>query len=253
MDALEDFTTFRFSHTGKTRTVYRKGAGPAVIVMHEMPGITPDVARFARRVAAAGFSVFMPSLFGKPGGEEGRLPMARAFAQVCISREWSLLATDKASPVVDWLRALAAYAFAEIGGRGVGAVGMCITGNFALTMALDPYMVAPVLAEPSLPLRDPSGIHAAPETLAHLRKRHAEEGLTVLGLRFQGDKFCMRPRFDALKRELGDGFERVELPASAGRTRAPHSVLTRELVDEAGHPTRAALDRVLGFLGERLL
>lgn len=259
MDALADFSTFTFEHGGRRRPVYRLGSGAAVIIMHEIPGIIPQVARFARCVAAADMTVFVPSLFGVPGRPASRLYAARQLARACISREFHVLAENRSSPIVDWLRALARHAHQEIGGRGVGAVGMCITGNFALAMMVDPWVVAPVLSQPSLPLsltaRKAAAVHAAPEALAAARRRHAKEGTTVLGLRFAGDPLCRRERFDTLRRELGAGFEAIELPDSCANPRASepaHSVLTLHLIDRDGEPTRAALDRVLAFLRARL-
>jgi len=261
-DSLSDFTIFPFSSGGAERAVYRKGSGPAVVVMHEIPGISPEVARFARYVAKAGFTVFMPHLFGTPGKPVSTAYVATEMALACISREFRVLAENRASPITDWIRALAKRAYDEIGGRGVGAVGMCLTGNFALTMTLDPWVIAPVLSQPSLPFpltaRKAAALHATPETLANARRRAAAEGLTVVGLRFAGDRMCRRERFDSLTRELGAAFEGIELPDSAANPEAPklagkpHNVLTMHLVDRAGEPTRAALDRVIGFFRERL-
>lgn len=260
MDALADFTTFSFEHAGRQRPVYRRGSGPGVIVMHEIPGIIPQVARFARYVADADMTAFVPSLFGVPGKPAGRFYAARELARACISREFHVLAENRSSPIVDWLRALARHVHHEVGGgRGVGAVGMCITGNFALALMIDPWVTAPVLAQPSLPLpltaRKAAAIHTAPEALDIARRRHAEEGTTVLGLRFAGDPLCPRQRFDTLRRELGAGFEAIELPDSSANPRGSkpaHSVLTLHLIDRDGEPTRAALDRVLSFLHGRL-
>ena len=69
IDALKDYQRFDFTDPqGRwTRPVYRRGAGPAVIVIHEMPGLHPLVLRFASRVAAAGMTVFCPHLFGEAG------------------------------------------------------------------------------------------------------------------------------------------------------------------------------------------
>ena len=182
MDALDDFTRFDFRHDGHSKRVYRKGDGPPVIVIHEMPGITLAVARFGRRVADRGFTVFMPSLFGTDGKRANGLAYLTSFAQVCISRQFALFAENRSGPVVDWLRALvrahagrvgnsgrclrlralARQVHNEIGGRGVGVVGMCLTGNFALTMAIDPEVMAPVLAQPSLPLGRKRGRNRQP-------------------------------------------------------------------------------------------
>src|SRR6186997_3601469 len=152
-DALEDFQRRELTLDGVTRAVHVAGSGPAVIVMTEMPGISPQVARFARWVRDAGFTVYMPSLFGRDGAvpqvEEGSAILQRA----CVSAEFRALAGGASSPVTLWLRALARLAHQECGGAGVGAIGMCFTGNFALTMMLEPAMLAPVLAQPSLPLK----------------------------------------------------------------------------------------------------
>ena len=259
IDKLNDFTQFSFTHAGCVRTVYRKGKGPAVIVMHEVPGISAEVVRFARKVVDAGFTVFLPHLFGPVGVKTTEVNRMTALAKLCISREFQVWAENHSSPIVDWLRALARHANHEIGGRGVGAVGMCVTGNFALTMTLDPWMVAPVLAHPSFPLpltqKKAAAIHATPETLANVRRRIKAEGLKVLGVRFEGDVlFCRAARFETLRRELGDGFEGIELPSSsaAPHLEPPHSVLTIGLIDRPGEPTRAAVDRILAFLSERL-
>jgi dienelactone hydrolase len=259
MDSLSDFSAFPFTHDGVQRTVYRQGGGPAVVVIHEVPGITPEVARFARYVASAGFTVFMPHLFGTPGKPLSRPYALVELARACISREFHVLAENRSSPVVDWVRALARHAYNEIGGNGVGAVGMCLTGNFALTMALDPWVVAPVLSQPSLPLpltkRKAAAIHASSETIKTVRQRASAEGLSLIGLRFEGDPLCGRARFDTLRREFGSAFEAIELPDAAANPegpKPPHAVLTLHLIDRDGEPTKAALERVLRFLVEKL-
>jgi dienelactone hydrolase len=259
VDDLADFACSGFSHDGVARAVYRKGTGPAVLVMHEVPGISAEVARFARKVADAGFTVFMPHLFGVLGAKTSEARRVWELAKLCVSREWHVLAENRSSPVADWLRALARHVHAQIGGRGVGVVGMCVTGNFALTMTLDDVVVAPVMAHPSFPLpvtpRKAAALHVTPETLDNARRRIDDEGLKVLGVRFTGDVlFCRRARFETLRRELGHGFEAVEVPGRSAKPHPepPHSVLTIGLVDREGEPTREAVDRVIGFLGERL-
>lgn len=259
MDQLADFRSIEFDYEGHRRTVFRSGEGPAVIIMHEVPGISAEVLRFARKVADAGFTVFMPHLFGVLGSTTNELSRVRELAKLCISREWHVLAENRSSPIADWLRALARRVHQEIGGAGVGAVGMCVTGNFALTLTLDPWVVAPVMAHPSFPLplgrRKAAALHVTPETLDNARRRVREEGLRVLGVRFTGDVlFCRRARFDTLRRKLGEGFEAIEVPGRSAKPHAepPHSVLTIGLVDEDGEPTRQALERVIDFLSERL-
>lgn len=257
--SLQGFSEFPFTHDGATRTVYRKGNGPGVVIMHEIPGITPEVQRFAERVADAGFTVFMPHLFGTPGKKFSNTYAIGQMARACISREFSVLASRRSSPICDWLRALCRHVHAELGGKGVGALGMCLTGNFALALMADECVMAPVLSQPSLPFplgKERRGaLHLADDDLC-VAKRRAAAGVGVLGLRFSGDPLCPQERFDRLRTEFGDAFESIVIDSSPGNPyghpRTAHSVLTKDLIDSDGQPTRAALERVLAFFSERL-
>jgi dienelactone hydrolase len=257
---LPGFTEASFTHDGTSRRIFRAGTGPAVVVIHEAPGITPPVAAFGRRVVDAGFTVVMPSLFGTPGKAFSIPYTVRSLGRTCVTREFAAFALDRTSPIIGWLRKLAADAHAECGGPGVGVVGMCFTGGFALGMAVDDEILAPVLSQPSLPLGPGRKRHRAlatsPDDLARVKERVATEGVCVLGLRFTADRRSPPERFETLRRELGDGFIAVEIDSGPGNPhgikRSAHSVLTLDLVDEPGHPTRAALDQVLDFLQERL-
>lgn len=256
---LADLHRFVFRFGGTERAVYRGGQGPAVVIMHEVPGITPELLRFASFVRDAGFTIYLPHLFGVPGKPFSMGYAARELLAACISREFFLLARNQASPITQWLRALCREAHRECGGPGVGAVGMCLTGNFALALMIDPAVQAPVLSQPSLPLpisrSHRRALHLAPRDLEVVRER-ALSGCPVLGLRFTHDALSPAERFARLRQELGDAFEAIEIDSSPGNPhgipRRAHSVLTLDLVDEQGHPTRAALDRVLAFLRERL-
>jgi dienelactone hydrolase len=256
---LDGFSRTDFTWEKQTRPLYRRGEGPAVVVIHEIPGIIPEVSRFATRVADAGFSVFMPSLFGTPGEPATGSYATFQILRACVSREFRVLAARETSPITEWLRTLARWANAETGKRGVGVIGMCLTGNFALAMALDEDVMAPVLSQPSLPFplskNMKRGLHLSDAGLASLKKR-TSEGLRVLGLRFTNDYTCPGERFQRLKDELGPAFEAIEIDSSPGNLhgipRSAHSVVTRDLVDEEGHPSRVALDRVLGFFKEHL-
>lgn len=264
---LHDYERATFTHDGKARTVFRKGSGPAVIVIAEIPGITPKVVAFADRVAAIGCTAVLPHLFGEPGRDPagdgavgGAAYALSSLVPACISREFTVLATGRTSPVVAWLRALAADEHERSGGPGVGAVGMCFTGGFALAMATDDRVLAPVLSQPSLPLgvtaRAKRSIDISPAELAVVKGRCVAEGLQVLGLRFRSDKLVPDERFAFLADQLGDAFVAVELDDDAANPDAalkPHSVLTEHLIDEPGQPTRAALDQVLDLFRTKLL
>lgn len=258
--SLPGFVETTVTFDGVTKAVYRRGTGPGVVVMPEIPGITPPVARFAERVAAEGFTVFLVSLFGTPGKPASPLYIGEQILGACISREFSVLAADASSPVVDWLKALCRQVHAELGGKGVGAIGMCLTGNFALALMVDPSVAAPVLSQPSLPFalgpERRAGLHLSPADLAVVKERVAG-GCPVLGMRFTGDIAVPPERFARLREELGAGFEAIEIDSSRGNPYGipptAHSVVTEDLVDKEGHPTKRALDRVLSFFRERLL
>jgi len=256
-NVLAEYAKFRFSDGPWTRTVYRRGSGPAVIVIHEIPGLHPLVIRFADRIVAAGMTVFLPVLFGEPGRPVSSTYMLRSMlAAICMHREFNVWLAGKSSPIVEWLRALARKARAECGGRGVGAIGMCFTGGFALAMMTESSVVAPVLSQPSLPAATMSkkraaGIDAAPEEVACARRRFNEEGLSMIGLRFKSDRSVPDARFETYRREFGDKFEAIELEDAdaAVADRPPHSVLTIHMREDG--PTKAAEQRVIAFFKER--
>ena len=263
-DPLDDFNPREITLDGIAKLVHVAGTGPAVIVMTEMPGISPHVARFSRWVRDAGFTVYMPSLFGRDGAIPDVEESKAIFQRACVSAEFRAFAANQSSPVTQWLRSLARLAHEECGGPGVGAIGMCFTGNFALTMMLEPSMLAPVLCQPSLPMNDPAGIETAPDELVAVRQRLDREDLTVMAYRFEGDRFCKAQRFAAYSEALGDRFIARVLPDSAANRDAlapffehvvasPHSVVTAHLIDEAGQPTIAARDEILSFFTHRLV
>ncbi len=258
--ALDGFTPDTFAAEGATRTIYRTGSGPAVIIVSELPGITPRVADFGRTVAGRGLTAVLPHLFGDDGRDPSFGYTASSFTRACISREFTVMATGRTSPIVSWLRALARDEHKRCGGPGVGAVGMCFTGGLALGMMVDDVVVAPVLSQPSLPLpltrRQRADLGLSAPDLERVVERVAA-GTCVLGLRFSGDRASPGDRFEHLRRLLGDGFVGVELDSSPGNPdghrKAAHSVLTEDLDERPGSATKAVLDQVLAFFTDRLL
>lgn len=245
MSMLEGWTKGSFTAAGFTHDTYRRGTGPGVVIVHEIPGITPKVLEFANEVVEAGFTVVMPSLVGTPGKGPSGPYLAQSMSKVCVSREFTHWALNQTSPVIGFLRALARSLHLEVGGPGVGAIGMCFSGGFALGMMVDDIMVAPVLSQPSLPFAVGSAarkadLNLSPDDRVAIAQR-ASEGCQVLGLRFTGDKL-VGTRFDSLRELLGDAFIAVELPSSAP---SDHSVLTEQRDD-------ASVQRVIDFLHERL-
>ena len=258
--ALEGFEMKPFtSSNGRKRDVYRRGSGPAVIIIHEVPGITPDVAAFARRVAEAGMTVVLPDLLGTPGRPMTVPYAVTSFARACVSKEFTLLALNKTSPIVDYLRDLAKNEHDACGGPGVGALGMCLTGGFALAMCVEPSVIAPVMSQPSLPLPTNLDHRRAPgmsdADFAVVQRRTADD-LCVMGLRFSSDTKSPAERFARFRETLGEQFMGVEIDSSPGNPwgykKSAHSVLTQDYSDEATSPTRRALEDVLKFFTSRL-
>ncbi|TFD87199.1 dienelactone hydrolase [Cryobacterium lactosi] len=278
--ALTGFTEYTFSHNGYSHQVFTAGSGPAVVLIHEIPGLHPGVVDLARRLVDRGFRVYLPSLFGTPGADVTTGAMLRTIGRICVSKEFRGL-TRQPAGATGWLRALVRQAWADgagmagVGtagagadggdpgrGAGVGVIGMCLTGGFALATALEPAVLAAVLSQPALPLPLGAGrasIGLAPQDIDTLKARTIDgpAGLGILGLRFTDDRGCPPERFQTLRTEFGAGFESIEIDSSpgnaAGIPSSAHCVLTVSLVDEPGHPTRAALERTVEFLAERLI
>ncbi len=241
MSLLDSWTLGQHTFGDVSHPTYRKGTGPGVVVIHEIPGMTPPVIAFGEEVVAAGYTVVMPHLFGTPEAPMSALAVAGAMRQVCVSKEFTKLATGVTTPVAGWLRSLARELHAELGGPGVGAIGMCFTGGFALAMMVDTSVVAPVLAQPSSPFavgkKRGADLNLSPSDLATVKER-AAGGCQVLGLRYDKD-VAVGSRFETLTREIGDAFIRVEF---GGRQ---HSTLTE-------HRQQEGVDRVLAFFDEKL-
>lgn len=241
MALLDSWTLGDHHESGVAHPTYRKGSGPGVIVIHEIPGLTPEVIGFGEELVAAGYTVVMPHLFGEP--ERGMTPLsiASTMRQVCVSKEFTKLATRQTSPIAGWLRSVARDLHAELGGPGVGALGMCFTGGFALAMMVDDSVAAPVLAQPSAPFAvSPSrsrDLNLSDADLAKVKAR-AAGGCEVLGLRYLKDP-AVGKRFERLTEEIGDKFIKVEL-AGAG-----HSTVTAQRSQDA-------VDAVLSFFSEKL-
>ncbi|MDN5892630.1 MAG: dienelactone hydrolase family protein [Nocardioides sp.] len=241
MTALDSWVRDEHTANGSTHDTYRKGSGPGVIVIHEIPGMTPEVIGFADELVERGYTVVMPHLFGTPGAEMGAGTLARSVVQVCVSKEFVKLRSAQTSPIAGWLRSLARELHAELGGPGVGALGMCFTGGFALAMMVDESVTAPVLAQPSLPFpvgRTRGADQGLDPADMDVVRRRVREGCPVLGLRYSSDG-ATGTRFKTLTAELGDAFIKVELEGKG------HSTLT-------AHRQQDAVDAVMEFFGDRL-
>ncbi|OSC38404.1 dienelactone hydrolase family protein [Mycobacterium decipiens] len=257
---LTGWTAAPFSGAGYTHDVYRKGTGPPVVLIPEIPGIHPGVLALGNHLVDNGFTVAIPSLFGEPGKPVTVGYAAVEIARACVAREFAAFATNKQRPVSSFLRALARDLNASTPGKGVGVIGQCFTGGFALAAAVDDSVLAPVLSQPSVPLpltsarrRDPG---LSESELSAVADRCANEGLCAMGLRFSEDRMAPRERFQTLKQRLGDAFEVIEINSAPGNEygfgRMAHSVLTDEVREVDGQPAYEARKRVVEFLTRRL-
>lgn len=241
MTLLDSWTLGQHTADGAMHPTYRKGTGPGVIVIHEIPGLTPEVIGFGEEVVAAGFTVVMPHLFGTPEAPMSGRTVVGALRQVCVSREFTKLATGETTPVAGWLRSLARELHGELGGPGVGALGMCFTGGFALAMMVDDSVAAPVITQPSAPFavgkKRAADLNLSPADLTTVKER-AAAGCEVLGLRYRTDP-AVGTRFETLTHEIGDKFIRVEFDGKG------HSTVT-------AHRQQEGVDRVLAFFREKL-
>lgn len=250
----------RFAAEGFAYDVYRKGEGAGVVLIPEMPGVHPGVLALGNHLVDNGFTVVIPSLYGTPGAAAMRPGMVPVMVRGCVAKEFAAFAINKDRPITRYLRALARDLNAKTPGRGVGVIGQCWSGGFALAAAVDESVLAPVLSQPSLPValtarhRSDPGLSEA--ELKVIEKRATDEGLCALALRFSGDPMAPGERFATLKDRLGDAFEVIEIDSSRGNPHGfgplAHSVLTREVREIEGQPAYEARRRVVEFLRERL-
>ncbi|MEN8673339.1 dienelactone hydrolase family protein [Nocardioides sp.] len=241
MGLIDSWSLGEHTADGMTFPTYRKGTGPGVIVIHEIPGLTDAVIGFGDEVVEAGYTVVMPQLFGEPGMKLASVATVRSIAGICVRKEFTKLATRETTPMADWLRSLARELHGELGGPGVGALGMCFSGGFALAMMVDESVAAPVLCQPTSPFpvgkKRAADLNLSPADLAKVKQR-AAAGCEVLGLRFTGD-IAVGTRFETLTSEIGDAFIKVEFPGKQ------HSTVTL-------HRQQEGVDRVISFFDEKL-
>lgn len=225
--------------------VYTKGDGPVLVLIQELPGIGPETLELADRFVGRGFRVVMPHLFG-PLGKLSVVP--NLVRVMCMRREWAVLASHRSSPVSTWLRALCRHLKEQHEVPGVGVLGMCLTGNFGLSLLVDDAVLAGVASQPSMPMHRQDALHMSAEDVVTIRRR-LDDLPPAMAFRFEKDVFCRAAKFEALASAFNGDRERVRLATLPGRG---HSVLTLDFVDEDGHPTREAFESVVGYFSEAL-
>ena len=248
-DIREDFVETRFPLDGDlngiAHSVFTKGdpARPAVLVLHELTGLTWQCARLARLVEAAGFRVYVPLFFGRPN-TSGKGGLFTVIGQ-CLNQEFKFLQANVDRPITRWLAALAKQARTECGGRGVGVIGMCLTGSFGLTLLLETDVNAvPVVCQPSIPLTHRSNSGLRDEDIPKVARCARDRALPIRALGFTDDGKGPAKRLVELEGRIPTML-RWPLSGSA------HSTLTSELA--TGKETAAALEDTLEYLRAQLL
>jgi dienelactone hydrolase len=193
-----------FAAAGLTHDVWRAGTGPAVIVVHELPGLDHAVVAVAERIRREGFSVVLPDLLPPI---LGRRSVVVNGPRICVAREFWAFALGYDRPVTRWLQALATAEHGRLAGPGVGIVGMCLSGGFALAAAARAPISVAIAAEPSLPFRwrpgAPRDLGMSAEAEADLARRSADGDVCVRAFRYDGDRIAPPERMVRLKELLG--------------------------------------------------
>ncbi len=229
-----------------THNVYTRGQGKLCVIIQELPGIGQETLSLADRFIDNGYRVVLPHLFGPIGKTSIAGNLMRVF---CMRREFSLFSKNKSSPIVDWLSALCAYLKAKYEVPGVAVIGMCLTGNFAISLMAEDSVLAGFSSQPSLPLFTQKSLHISDADVEKIKAKLDKIGPMHCG-RFQGDKLCTSQKFDLIRRRFNDEKERIilhELPGNG------HSILTLDFVDQKGHPTKNALEEVMHYFDQRLV
>ena len=248
---ISDYTKTVF--TAETREghrvshdIYFRGSGTPVVLIQELPGIGQETLALADRLIEAGHEVVMPHLFGPLG----KISIGGNLARVmCMRKEFRLMASNASSPISDWLRLLCREVRDSRSADGVGVIGMCLTGNFAITLIGDDSVLAAIASQPAMPFFKQGALHMSQTEIAISRQALEAKG-PMRVLRFEDDPLSTVEKSDCIHRTFNDdGHERVKEIVIPGKG---HSVLTLDFVDEAGHPTREALNNVLAYFAENL-
>jgi dienelactone hydrolase len=267
--ALAGYEQFFFESQGIGHPVYYAGkpGDPMLLLLQEIAGFSPGLLLFAERLTNAGFRVSIPWIFG-PFGR--RAPVRNAI-RLCVSREFANLREGVSAPIATWMRALAAHLSSSNGGARIGAIGMCLTGAFAIPLVIDPSIAAAVAAQPSVPLSflhlafgtrarwRMRALNVADATIAEARKRLNAGAARMMAVRCRADRICPREKIERLMQEFPVGLEVREYEEPDARNRVgerPHATFTKEYRIEpdapADHHSRQAFADLVAFFDRYL-
>lgn len=225
--------------------VYERGEGKVCVIIQELPGIGLETLRLADTFVERGYKVVLPHLFGPIGKTSVAGNLFRVF---CMRKEFSVFSKNKTSPIVDWMKALCKKVKEDNGVNGVAVIGMCLTGNFAISLMAEDAVLAGFASQPAMPFQTQNALHMSEDDVTKIKTKLDAVGPMHCG-RFEKDKLCAAQKFDLIKRKFNDGKERIVLHELPGKG---HSILTLDFVDDAGHPTKQALEEVMQYFDMQL-
>ncbi|MFK8183345.1 MAG: dienelactone hydrolase family protein [Phormidesmis sp.] len=243
------FTETEKSFGDISHPVWSGGHGPPIILMHEIDGFAPAFMQLAMRLGKA-FTVHAPIFYGKVGERVNEVS-----AYFCIRREFEFFRLGKTSPIASWVRELAADIHGQAeGSKGVGVVGMCMTGGIVLATISHASVAVGVAAQPSLPLgsigsrRRKEDLGMPPEDI----QAAAQSGTPVLTLRYEHDPICPEPRISSITRQIPS----AQAPPDFLCNRTSHPTLTDFFRKKEGTEIRNVSDQAihytLSFLSKHL-
>ncbi len=230
-----------------THDVYTLGNGNKIVLLiQELPGIGQETLALADRFRANGYTVVLPHLFGPIGKKSTYGNLVRVF---CMRKEFKLFAKNQSSPIVDYLSELCKSLKEKHQVKGLAVIGMCLTGNFAISLMASEAVLAGFASQPSLPFMAQGALHMSKKEADQIKDKLDRVGPMHCG-RFEGDKLCTAKKFDALAKTFNtEKKERIIFHQLPGKG---HSILTMDFVDKEGHPTKQALEDVMDYFDSRL-
>jgi len=249
---IGDFKSKKFSFKMRngsvaTHDVYTLGNGhKIVVIIQELPGIGQETLALADRFVAQGYRVVLPHLFG-PIGKTAVI--GNTLRVLCMRREFKIFAKNESSPVVDFLSGLCSHLKATHNVKGVAVIGMCLTGNFAISLMANEDVLAGFASQPSMAILSQKSLHMSSTDISKIKNNIDTVGAMHCGS-FEKDKLCSYKKIQLLDKTFNDnGNKRIIFHQLPGKG---HSVLTLDFVDEEGHPTRKTLDTIFGYFDEQL-
>ncbi len=222
-----------------------------ILLLHELPGMTPECLILATNLAADGFTVHVPLMFGKPDQNQTFWNSVR----LLFNPKWNLYHKHRTSAIAGDLRKLTQEISQQHQQKPMAVIGMCLTGSLPLALLSEPNVMLVVLSQPATPLwrftfDQRAALALSPCDLRFAEKRVAKENIKVIGLRFAADRICQAQRFENLQYCFGTNFLDWTIPLRDCPPDQPHSVLCENYDNTEGSATRSRLETLKQHLAK---